>query len=328
MKFKHTLAMLLAAVLFAALYLSTAYLLPQSFVSAHAGLRIPSPFVFRLLIPWTLGQFMPPAMLDGDLIKIVFAAGSAFAALALMPAFARRVNGQALQGRALWGLGAAMWLMLSCHYWVPRPYMFYYIYDLPAIPLYMACFLGLTRSSERISWPTMGLVLLAFLNRETVVIALFHAVAHHLAILRGSLKERLWQMSGFLWRAALLVALMALIRLALMQWIQPEGDGNAAFMEGPNIRVLANLYRIRHIRFFTWGVGLFGFGALFWLPLGYARLPHGVKALLWGSALPMLLLMLAGNMVELRIYGELVPLLSLAFFTLLRRRPANALAAP
>jgi fumarate reductase subunit C len=104
--------------------------------------------------------------------------------------------------------------MLLAHYIAPRPYMFYYIGDLPAVPLYMACFLLLTRSHQAISTPTLWLLWVAFLNRETVVIAAFHALAFHLAAQPGSWRERWRALAGFNGQLLALSACLAALRLA------------------------------------------------------------------------------------------------------------------
>ncbi len=312
MKRIHLVALLLIAYLFSHLYLSMAFPLPQSQVSFHARLMVVSPFVYRMLIPYSLGLVMPPWMLDSLTLKMLMATASTLAFLVLMPAFARRVTGRPLEGRSLWALWLLGLMMLLAHYWMPRPYMFYYIYDLPAIPIYMACFLMLTRDSAGMKPATIALVVLASLNRETVVIALAHALGFHFVNVQGGLVERLRALTGFLKGCAAAIVLIVLARVGLNLWIQPQGDGNVAWMEGEYVRIYASLYRIFfHESLHARAVFLFGCGALIWIPLAYRHLPVRVKALLISSLPPLLLLFTAGNIVELRIYGEFIPLLAL-----------------
>ena len=90
------------SILFSFFYLNMAYLLPQSEVSFHARLIIVSPFVYRLLIPYTLGLILPAYWLDAYWLKLVFACVSVFATLYLMPRFTNRITGLQIDaGRAL-----------------------------------------------------------------------------------------------------------------------------------------------------------------------------------------------------------------------------------
>jgi hypothetical protein len=325
MKRLHFALLTLLSLGFSVAYLSSAYLLPQSEVSFHARLMTTSPFVYRLLIPFTLGKLLPLGWLDAGWLKMVFATGSVLGWMWLMPAFAQRVTGWRPAGWRLGLLWLACLAMLVAHYIVPRPYMFYYIYDLPAVPLYMACFLLLTRSHQGVGWPALLLLWVAFLNRETVVIAIFHALAFHLAAQPGNWRARWQALGGFVRPMLGVLVVMVLTRVALKAWIQPQGDGNVALMEGEYVRIYASVYRIWHIGFHAQALLLFGCGALLWMPLAYRRLPDGVKALVRGSTLPLLLLLVAGNIVELRIYGEFLPLLALAACLLamrvMRREP-------
>lgn len=296
-------------------YLSTAFLLPQSEVSFHARLMTTSPFVYRLLIPYTLGLVLPLGMLDSAALKLGFAVASAWATFLLLPAYTERLFGLRGQGRA--ALVLACFAMLVAHYCLTRPFMFYYIYDLPSIPLYMASVLLLTRSRDSLSWGAIAFVLVASLNRETVVIALLHALAWH-ASTEGAWLARLQRMKPVLLRAALLVGGVILVRMVLTALIQPAGEGQAAFMEGENVRIVANVQRIMSEGLHAQAMLLLGCGALIWLPLGWRDFPGHLRLLVLSSLPAFVLLLVVGNMTELRIYGEFVPALAAGLCLFLR----------
>jgi len=327
----------LLAVLFTHFYMDTTYMLPQSQVSFHARLMITSPFVYRLLIPYVLGWVLPAGWLDAFSLKFAFSVASVWLTLYLMPAFTRRLCGLELKGaRALALLGLVM-AILVCHYCLPRPFMFYYIYDLPAIPFYMVAFLLLTRQVGVLSLAGVAFLLVASVNRETVVIALCHALAWHLVQLAQSAPPAqggascwsVWR--PLLWQSAVALGLMALIRAFISHQIQAAGDGNAAFMEGEHIRVLINIQRVLTQDLHARALLLFGCGALVWLPWGLMYMPRVLRWVALSSLPPMLLLLVVGNMVELRIYGEFVPVLAVGLYAVLaalvaRFRPGTAAA--
>lgn len=294
-------------------YLSTAFLLPQSEVSFHARLMTTSPFVYRLLIPYTLGLVLPLGVLDSAALKLGFAVASAWATFLLLPAYAERLFGFRCEGKQALAAALACFAMLVAHYCLTRPFMFYYIYDLPSIPLYMASVLLLTRSRTSLSWGAIAFVLVASLNRETVVIALLHALAWHVPT-EGAWLARLQRMKPVLLQAALLVGAMILVRMVLTGLIQPAGDGQAAFMEGENVRIVANVQRIMSEGLHAQAMLLLGCGALVWLPLGWRDFPPPRQLLVLSSVPAFVLLLVVGNMTELRIYGEFVPALAVGLW--------------
>jgi hypothetical protein len=326
MKLKNFVFLALLAALFAFAYLQSAYLLPQSQVSFHARLMTTSPFVYRLLIPYSLGLILPTGWLDSDSLKYAFAFASVFLTLYLMPSYARRMCGLVLSGPSVMGLQLLAMVVLVSHFCLPRPFMFYYIYDLPAIVFYLAAFLLLTRQARRLSWSGVAFLLLASLNRETVVIALFHALAWHVA--QGPSHRAAVSTGGasrwaaykpVLLQSAVAVALMVLLRGVVSHVIQAAGDGSAAFMERDQIRVLINIKRVLAYDFHARALLFFGCGAVAWLPWGVRRWPRELKLVAWASVVPMGILLVVGNMVELRIYSEFVPVLALGLHLTLAR---------
>lgn len=68
------------------LYLRLASVLPAGQVSQQALLAVDPPFVYRLMLPWLLGQLLPPAWLDTVVLRTVVTTLSVAACLALFPA--------------------------------------------------------------------------------------------------------------------------------------------------------------------------------------------------------------------------------------------------
>lgn len=294
----------LAAVL-AAAYLAGVHMLPQSFVSAEAALRIDAPFVYRLLIPFALGQVLPPDVLDALWLRGLVATLATFAVLSWMPLFTDRIlsPGTVAASHVQWACVA----VLAAHYVLPHRFHFYYIYDLPAIAMYLALFLLLTSGVAGKWWWAVLAVAVFSLNRETVGIAVIHAGV--LLWLRSEPAQGArW---ALLARVALLIGVVVLVRVALVRCLQAPHGQVAEYMDGDQLRVLANLVRITTQVQHTVTLLYFGCGALFWLPAGWSLLPQALKALAVSSLLPLAPLLVVGNPTELRIFNEFVPLLSL-----------------
>lgn len=161
------------------LYLRLASVLPYGLPSQQAALAVDPPFVYRFLLPWTLAQVLPMAWMDTLALRVVVTALAVAACFGLFPPFVSRVLGvphAALDERRLWlGLTA----VLVAHYGIPRPYCFWYVYDIPAIALYMWAFLAMTRQPGRVAWWCVPMLAVLSLNRETIVVAVIHAAAWH-----------------------------------------------------------------------------------------------------------------------------------------------------
>ena len=145
-------ALLLAALvgLVVLMYLRLASVLPYGQVSQQAALAVDPPFLYRFLLPWTLGQLLPSSWLDTVALRTVVTTLSVAVCFWLFPAYAARVLGAEagdLNRRRLW-MGLAV--VLLAHYGIPRPYCFWYIYDIPAIVFCMVAFLA-DRKSTRLN---------------------------------------------------------------------------------------------------------------------------------------------------------------------------------
>lgn len=297
----------LLSILIAVAYVGGSRMLSQSHVSAEAALAIDAPFVYRLLIPFSLGLVFPPQILDSFGLKFSVAAISAFAILGLLPLYLKRVVPEWLgtAGQGVWVqlAGAAV---LVAHYVLPHRFHFYYIYDLPAIVFYLVLFLCLV-GEFRLRWMVVIVMVVIFsLNRETVVVAVLHAL-----VMKWFQVDDNWrQKFKLLGQAAALLLVVVLVRLAVMTLIPAPHGEVAEYMDGQEIRLIANVHRVAEQFQHTVTVIYFGFGVLIWLPIVWSKLPQSLRLLFLWSLLPLTLLLIVGNPTELRIFNEFVPLLS------------------
>lgn len=322
-------ALLLVALvgLVVALYLRLASVLPYGMPSQQAVLAVEAPFVYRFLLPWTLGQLLPSSWLDTVALRIAMTSVSVALCFWLFPAYAARALGSEagdLNRRRLW-VGLAV--VLVAHYGVPRPYCFWYIYDIPAIVFYMLTFLAMTRQVGRVDWWCVPMLVVLSLNRETVVVAVFHAAAWH--------GWRMWRAGGradgvtklrSMWRVGLpllaAVAGVLVLRAMLVQWLGLDAASVAYLRDGEQLRIVAGFARMAARPDHALALLLIGAGALVWLPWRWKCLPAALKVLL-AASLPALAMFLAvGNVVELRMYSELLPVLGLGLTT--HRRTSRA----
>ena len=295
----------------AVLYVRGTMMPADAAVSQLAAMRVSAPFVYRGLLAWLLAGVCSADVLDGQALRIAVAALALWGWLALMPRYAQRLLGQDMDARqrlALWGFATALVL---AHYILPRPHQFYTIYDFPALLAYVAVFLIWSRAQPAPSWLAIGLCVLASLNRESVVVALCHALAHHLWQARQTQSwAQCWPgLRAMLLRASLSLVLIGLLRLALWWRLQPQGH-SMEIWEGGQLRMLAQLRWAMHDPLYAITLLQFGCGAVIWLPWAWRVLPAVGKWMLIASAPPGVLLLMAGNLGELRIYNEWLPLLA------------------
>jgi hypothetical protein len=316
------------ALLFAALvgivvlmYLRLASVLPYGQVSRQAALAVDPPFLYRFLLPWTLGQLLPSAWLDTLALRAAVTTLSVAVCFWLFPAYAARALGSEADGLTRPRLWMGLAVVLLAHYGIPRPYCFWYIYDIPAIAFYMMAFLAMTQRQGHVAWWCVPMLAVMSLNRETIVVAVFHAAAWH--------GWRMWRDGVVMQvnvramaRVALppLAALVAvvLLRSGLVHWLGQDAASVAYLNDGEQLRIVAGFARMLSKPDHALALLLIGAGALVWLPWRWRHLPASLRVLLLAS-LPALAMFLAvGNVVELRMYGELVPVLVLgatsAFF--------------
>lgn len=325
-------ALLFAAwvVLVVGLYLRLASVLPVGKVSQQSVLAVDPPFVYRFLLPWALGHLLPTTWLDTVALRVATTAVAVSACFGLFPIYATRVLGAARGGlneRSLW---AGLAVVLVAHYGIPRPYCFWYIYDIPAIAFYMLAFLAMTRQVGRMDWWCVPMLALLSLNRETIVVAALHAVAWHIWRLwpeprwaNKSLREvrPMWRV---LWPALAGVTGVVVLRAMLVQLLGQDAASIASVNDGGKLRIVTGLAGISSHLDHALALLLIGAGALVWVPLRWGRISTAVRILLVASLPAVVMFLAVGNILELRMYSELVPVFACAImrspFTVLEKR--------
>ena len=306
------------------MYLRLASVLPVGQVSQQASLAVEPPFLYRFLLSWSLGQVLPQAWLDTVALRTVVTTVSVAACLAMFPSFAARVLRAAPIGFSRARLWTSLAVVLIAHYGIPRPYCFWYIYDVPAIAFYMLAFMAMTRHEGRVSWWCVPSMALLSLNRETVVVAALHAGAWHLCKQFVDHVQLPWRMRVLMCFRPVAFPLVAavgalfLVRLALVQGMGHGVTSVAALHDGEQLRFVAGFARMLSKPDHALALLLIGAGALVWLPLCWRRLPKTVQVLMLASLPALTMFLAAGNVVELRMYGELVPLFGIAWYSVTR----------
>lgn len=305
-------ALALSGTLLCAYYVLNTHAGNSSSISDHAVFAIDPPFVFRFLLPVILSGVLPRELLDLDVTRVIVATASVLSSLLLAPHFMARISGAALSEDQSNRLRWMMLLLIAAHYILPRNLKFYYVYDLPSLSFYLLAFLALTSPESRTRW--LGVLLTAALstNRETIGVAVVHAVAWH--GVQWQLNQQ-GHMPGIASRLApCFIAAIAilLVRQATVVWLDHPVQASFSWMEGDQFRLLANLERMvtKHHH----GIALlwFGAGAIIWLPRKWPSLPPKVRALLIASLPVFGFFCLVGNFVELRMFNELLPILAVA----------------
>lgn len=111
----------------------------------------------------------------------------------------------------------------------------------------------------------------------------------------------------------LLAGLLAVVlhRAGLVHWLGHDADSVALIHEGEQLRIVAGFMRMASRPNHALALLLLGAGALVWLPLRWRRLPVSLRVMLVASVPAVALFLAVGNVVELRMYSELVPVLAL-----------------
>lgn len=302
---------LAVALAFATHYVLKTHVGPDSSIAQHADLNVAAPFVFRLLLPLTLSSLLPHDWLDLPSTRIAVATLFTFASIWLMPAFMGRVTGSSLNIKDANRVRLMMFLMMVAHYTLPRNLKFYYVYDFPAITFYQVTFLALTSARTSHRWIGIALAGIFTVNRETIGVAVVHALAWHLSHTRTD-EER--QAPWVVWVTHMALAGMAVLvaRKLISASLNYPVAASFSWMEGDQLRLLANLERMvtKHHH----GIALlwFGAGAIIWLPRRWRTLNTGLQHLLIASVPVFAFFCIVGNFVELRMFSELLPLLAAA----------------
>lgn len=283
-------------------------------------------FRARILLTYVLVHIMPASVLDTPAFRFFFVFLFSIGCFALMKIWVRRLS---VDGNVAIMTQASFMLVMLLHYSASRVLNAFYVYDIPSIFFYLLSFLLLTDRRPAIFGLGFAAVFVFAANRETIVVVAFHAAAFILADKKQAAdrKERMLRL------AALAVAPVGifLVRVALLHALDGHmADGAGLYSDG-TLRFWANVKSLFHEPPKALQLVLLGCGLLIWWPFTVFRMRTIEKYLIAASALPLVLLLLAGNLVELRIYGELIPLMALLLAYFLQgvgKDAGDARAAP
>lgn len=292
----------LFSILFTSIYIKVAGINPAATVSSLATFDADPPFKFRFILPLILNGIFSLQQLDAKNLHFLIAFPVVMAIFVQQEKFVNKILSSThslIQRREITYL--VLFLVLLAHYCLPRSLNVYYLYDLPSILFYFYAFNTLTEE-RRIPLYAPLIILIGFLNRETLVIALLHATAYNIFYRRRPfLNKRLALAAGILF-------VFAVCRISINHWLGAGVDENIALNDDGKARLINNLNILIHDANYRVQALLIGSGAILWFPFLYKSLPLKVKWLCFFTIPALGILLLGGNFVELRIYNELVPL--------------------
>jgi hypothetical protein len=215
-------------------------------------------------------------------------------------------------------------LIMLAHFSLPTALNTYYIYDVPALLFYLVVVLLLIDPRPLVGITGAICATVFLLNRETIVIAVVHAFAIRASDLRAEANYSLRSLSRFFPIVLAAIGTMAMRKILL--WAL-DGDAWAlivgpmyetvvpGFEKGDTLRIVANLYAI--VGWWPYRLQLIciGFGALIYLPFAIPSLSSRARFALGFSVIPLVPLLILGNLTEIRIFTEFVPLMACALAT-------------
>lgn len=281
-----------------------------------------TPFQYRILVPWLVGRALrveAVARLAGSPLNL-FKAGELLATFTLLLVFRRYLRDYVAHALARDLLALGLLWVLVAHFVVPREIPFWYPSDIPAIVFFT---LGLLWIREKRWVAFYPLFAVATLNRETTIFLTLAWLAVGLGRERPAVL------------AAHTVAQLV-VWTGIKAWLHTAYGGNpgAGLLEiaeqvGGRPHVLVNLEFLARPAHWPSLASAFGFA---WIPcaLGFraVRDRFAERTLLVALAY-VAVAMFVGNVYELRVYGELVPIvlvgaiLALGTWTGLRENAAS-----
>lgn len=274
----------------------------NSIISRAAHFDIEAPFRFRFIVPYSLGLVMPDKMLDARWLRITIALLSVVSILRITPLFVARLLGRALSDGQSLAAQSCMWLLLIMHYCMPRELNVYYVYDLISILMYQIVFLSLT---EKLKIQSSGIVLalIASLNRETIIIAVLHAMVF-CGCGEGAVKQR----GAAILKLAMCAFAILFVRWVVSHFLSDSLISSVAPYENGHLRFFANFEKIVHSKQHRLQILMIGAGIVFWLPFAISGYTVTIRRMHWVSIFVIVGLSVVGNLSELRMYNEFLPL--------------------
>jgi len=301
-------------------YLFLTRILPEGVIANEATFQVAWPFKARFLVPWLLAHILPIELLGQYGFRMAFCSVVSFVCFLLIGAYARRLRTESINPV---GLAVCLFAVMMSHYGVSRWDNWFLIYDFPSIAAYMAVFLLLT-ASRRIDIVAGAVAaIIASLNRETILIALFHAcifwyirmpkgfgyAAHRVGETRRA-PPGLWPIAAICGTGLVILGIRAIVVSRL--------GGHASDMyslyEDGMFRLVSNVLSVMVMPPAGLSILLFGCGMILWLPAFAHRLSPLAGVLMRASLMPFCGLIIVGNFTELRVYNEFVPLLAVGLY--------------
>jgi hypothetical protein len=315
------LQIVIFSLIFSILYIAAVGIDPASLILNLATFNVSNVTALRFFTPWLLFHLLPSKVLDTDGCRLVISLIGSFICFVLLRFYAKRILGAYVHLR--W-LNTIFFMMMVLHYGAVRILNTYYVYDIPAMILYMGAFLLLTSENRRYLWAGVLASILFSLNRETIVFSLFHAAAF--IVVRNDLtvskpKEALIRLAPI----ALGVLGIMFLRFELahhllgVSYADLLGIGTTIQLhEGDDFHIIAYMKKMLTESWVRVQILMLGCGIIIWLPIAFSKFTRLEKYLVLFSIPPFVMLLIAGNTVELRIYTECVPLMSLLFMQMCR----------
>jgi len=252
----------------------------------------PAPFQYRMFFPWLIGTFQDQTWIPqlastakgyAWLVETVFT----FALFVAMWNYL----GLFFKSKAVKAVGLLLLLhMLNMTYLTTKMYSFYYIYDIPSVVFFT---LALMLIHQKRILLFHALFVVATINRET---SCFMTVIYLLASWRDSRRK-------VMFNCAVQAVIWLGIRVVMMSLYPADVE------RGPWLIMLSNWHGLRNPVALFQVVSSWGFLWVFPL-LGWRLLkdPFVRKACM---VVPLFagLLFFAGNVQEIRIYGEMIPVI-------------------
>jgi hypothetical protein len=277
----------------------------------HAGW----PYKPRILVAWlTYKIFATHFDIDSTLFRSVECFAFLVPSMALMQSFGRRLN---IRAEYLSFAPVCFGLVLLAHYCLPNVYVPYYVYDIPGILFYLISFMLLTSESRAKVLLGAALSLVFYMNRESISVVYFQAVAWHavkLDILRWKWPRINLKSGAQHIFSIVVIGVTFLITMGMHAVLLKLLDGNSAIIlhttlyEGDQYRIVANIHGI----FTAWGefqqLLAIGFCLVLCLPFSWPRAGKEARAVLLFSAIPLAPALVMGNITETRLYNEFIPI--------------------
>jgi hypothetical protein len=300
---------LLFSVIISYLYVRLAEIFePVSLIRHQSAFQVPPEFGLRFLLPSTIAFILPAQSYDTITFRFSFALASIVLCFIVIQPFGRRVLSDP-HADLRPAIQVSIFLILLCHYCLRSTV--YYVYDFPAIVFYMTSFLLLTSKTKRIVIYGIFVTALCSMNRETIIIAAIHAAAF---VIVRDWSSRYQSLVRTLTPIVGTIVIIISLRILLAYWIFGVGLlSTVSTHEGESHRFVANVRHVISDHGSAFQLLLFGAGAIVWLPLFFGHMNNQMKLMLLFSIPALVVLLWAGNLVELRVYNEFVPLLTVLF---------------